>query len=63
MSPIKIVIEMECLGIVMSIYGHAYHCLFTTFQHRKSDCGTDKKELVVIYEVSKHKLVRTELWC
>ena len=62
-APIKIVIEMECLGIVMPIYGHAYHYVFTIFLYRKSDCGTDKKELVVIYEVSKYKPIRTKLCC
>ena len=50
MSPLNALIEMECLGIVNN------HQLFVyCFLYRESDNRADKKELVVIYEVSKHQ--------
>ena len=53
-SPVNTVIEMICLGIVrVCLYQQPCVCVCCLL-YRESDGGADKKELVVIYEVSNH---------
>ena len=46
-SPLNAIIEMECLGTVVLVLIIPPVCLY-----RESDHRADKKELVVVYEVS-----------
>lgn len=50
MSPLNAVVEMECLGTVVPV--QSYQLCVYCFLYRESDHRADKKELVVVYEVS-----------
>ena len=54
-SPVNTVIEMICLGKVVRVCLYQQPCVCVCcLLYRESDGGADKKELVVIYEVSNH---------